>query len=271
MLKGMHTRMAVTGVALVTVASCSGGQAAGTHHRARPAPGRAAAGTVMVRAGRNAVALVPVSPASLGCPQTARGLRYPVPCPAMLPRAVLQAYSCGATFMAANPCHSRPWHGWMAASGGTDTTGQGVTPSNTEHFVMESVPYRTINYDVVANGPVWKSLGRPRTVRLLGWITISGQRMRWIIVPQNTQGSAMAGHLMLVWSTRSHTYALGFHNLYGMRLAKALDVAVARHLSMVLPGRELTASLSATDVPCGDARSGRKIGGGCCPLTPSEP
>jgi hypothetical protein len=30
-------------------------------------------------------------------------------------------------------------------------------------------------------------------------------------------------------------------------------------------------SLSALDIPCGDARSGRKIGGGCCPLTPSKP
>jgi hypothetical protein len=35
--------------------------------------------------------------------------------------------------------------------------------------------------------------------------------------------------------------------------------------------RSAITSLSATDVPCGDARSGRKIGGGCCLLTPSEP
>ena len=29
--------------------------------------------------------------------------------------------------------------------------------------------------------------------------------------------------------------------------------------------------LISLGVPCGDARSGRKIGGGCCPLTPFQP
>ena len=42
----------------------------------------------------------------------------------------------------------------------------------------------------------------------------------------------MAGHLMLVWATRSHAYALGFHILWGMQVARALDLAVARHLVM---------------------------------------
>ena len=37
---------------------------------------------------------------------------------------------------------------------------------------------------------------------------------------------------MLVWATRSHTYALGFHILCGMQVARALDLAVARHLVM---------------------------------------
>ncbi len=189
-----------------------------------------------MRAGSITIALLPVSPASLGCVKTARSLRYAVPCPAVLPQAVLQHYTCLGAFMAANPCSSPPWRGWMTASGGVDASGVGITPSNTEHFVMEGVPYRTTSYDLVANGPVWRSMGQPRTVRPLGWVTIGGRRMRWIIVPQNTQGSFMAGHLMLVWSTGSHTYALGFHNLYGLSLAKALDLAVARHLSMVSPG-----------------------------------
>lgn len=234
--------MVVAGVALLAVAACSGGPAAGTHHRARPAPGQAAAGTVMVRAGRNAVALVPVSPAALGCPQAARLLRYPLPCPAILPRTVLGSYlRCGSTFMIGNPCVSK-WHGWMVATGGTPASGMGITPGNSEHLVMEGAPFRTDNYNLIANGPVWPAMGSPHTVRALDWITIGGRRMRWIIVPPDTQGSAMAGHLMLVWANGSHTYALGFHILWGMPLARALDIAVASHLLMVVPGRHPAAS-----------------------------
>jgi hypothetical protein len=216
------TRAFALGLVLVAAAACTTAE--------RPPE------TIMVRAGGNAIALVPVTPASLGCPRAARLLRYPVPCPTVLPQTVLGNYlSCGSTFMIGNPC-IRKWHGWMVATGGMAASGVGVTPSNTEHLVMEAVPFRTTNYNLVANGPVWQAVGRPRTVRALNWITIGGRRMRWIIVPQDTQGSAMAGHLMLVWTTRSHTYALGFHNLWGMSLTRALDISVARHLMLIRPG-----------------------------------
>jgi hypothetical protein len=123
----------------------------------------------------------------------------------------------------------------MAATGGSAAYGEGTTPENDEHFVMESSPYRTANYNLVANGPVWQAMGRPHTVRVLGLVRVHGQRMRWIFVPEDTEGSVMAGHLMLVWSAGSHTYALGFHDLWGLRLNRALDLAVASHLVMVQP------------------------------------
>ena len=68
--------------------------------------------------------------------------------------------------------------------------------------------------------------------------------MRWIIVPQVTQGSAMAGHLMLVWSAGSHTHTLGIHNRWGMPLTRALDLAVACHLVTIRPGSSPPASAS---------------------------
>jgi hypothetical protein len=189
---------------------------------------------LVVRAGKYAVTLTPVSPQSLGCTKAAHTLHYPLPCPAMLPSAVLGDYGCGS-FIEAEPCGSPPWRGWMAASGGNAVTGPGETPSNDEHFVMEAAPFRTTNYNLIANGPVWVSMGRPHTVQPLGWVTIDGSRMRWIYVSQNTEGSAMAGHIMLVWSAGPHTYALGFHNLWGKPLTEALNVAVAQHLRMVQP------------------------------------
>ena len=70
----------------------------------------------------------------------------------------------------------------------------------------------------------------------LGWITIRGLRMRWVTVTQDLEGSVMAGHIMLVWSAASHTYALGFHNFWGKALTRALDIAVAQALVMTRPG-----------------------------------
>jgi hypothetical protein len=125
----------------------------------------------------------------------------------------------------------------MVASGGGAMSGPGVTVSGNQHFVMESVPFATANYDLVANGPVWYALGRPRTAQALGWITVGGKRMRFVMVPQDTQGSAMAGHLALVWTEGPHTYAITFHVLPpgGEPMARALDIAVAQRLVMISP------------------------------------
>jgi len=231
-------QLAVTGAVLLTAAACSGPPTR-AHAPVRRAHTAVAVGTVLVRAGKYSVALVPVTPSELGCVQTARRLGYPVPCPPKLPQAVLGANAlCLHTFMSPGwirGCGPGPrfWRGWMVAAGGEAASGSGLNPSNTEHFVMEASPFRTTSDNLIANGPGWASLGRPHTVRALGWIRIGGRRMRWIVVPPNTGGSAMAGHLMLVWATRSHAYALGFHILWGIPVARALDLAVASHLVMV--------------------------------------
>ncbi|MGH3258731.1 MAG: hypothetical protein ACRDOU_25595, partial [Streptosporangiaceae bacterium] len=126
---------------------------------------------------------------------------------------------------------------WMIASGGGAMSGSNVTVADNQHFVLESAPLATSNYDLIANGPVWYALGRPRTVQALGWITIGGRRMRFVMVPQNTQGSAMAGHLALVWIAGPRTYAITFHVLPpgGEPMARALDIAVAQRMVMIPP------------------------------------
>jgi hypothetical protein len=38
--------------------------------------------------------------------------------------------------------------------------------------------------------------------------------MRTVFVPPRTnEGSAFAGHVVLVWTKKGHTYALGFHDV----------------------------------------------------------
>jgi hypothetical protein len=228
----------VIGVAclVIIVAACTGAPGPGQPHKQARGQDVDQSHGLVVRAGNYAVTLTQVSPQSLGCTKAARTLHYALPCPAMLPSIVLGDYgTCSTTFMSANPCGTGQWRGWMTATGGINASGRAETPSTDEHFVMEATPFRTTNYNLIANGPVWASMGRPHTVQALGWITIGGSRMRWIYVSQNTQGSAMAGHIMLIWSAGPHTYALGFHNLWGKPLNEALDVAVAQHLRMVQP------------------------------------
>ncbi len=53
--------------------------------------------------------------------------------------------------------------------------------------------------------------------------------MRAVYVPPRTnEGSAFTRHVVLIWTVSGHTYAVGFHNVHGLRPTLALDVAVAR-------------------------------------------
>lgn len=233
---GTGTVIGTACLVVITIAACTGPpRSAQPHSRSRGQnPGQAHG--LVVRAGKYAVTLTQVSPQSLGCTKTATLVGYAVPCPTMLPAIVLGDYSlCLGTFMSpmtVGSCGGGPSvRRWMAATGGIDASGPGNTPSNDEHFVMEATPFRTTRYDVIAGGATI----RASNVRVLGWAEIAGRHMRWIMVSQNAEGSDMAGHIMLVWSAGRHTYALGFHDLWGEPLNEALDVAVAQHLRMVQP------------------------------------
>jgi hypothetical protein len=68
-------------------------------------------------------------------------------------------------------------------------------------------------------------------VERLGSAWIGGRRALWISVPQGTASSAFAGHLVLYWTTRRHSYVLGFHGFDAG--ARRLDRAIARSIRLV--------------------------------------
>lgn len=226
-------RISLAGLALAALVACTATYT--TAHTARPVQ-------PAVTAGSYSLALAHATPAQLGCVKTAQVLGYAIPCPVWLPQVAMQAgASCLGTLV--SPAwmpgcgDQREWDGWMIASGGGAISGNDVTVASNQHFVLEAAPFATANYDLVANGPVWYALGRPHTVQPLGWVTAGGQRMRFVMIPQDTQGSAMAGHLALVWTAGSRTYAVTFHVLApgGEPMARALDLAVAQRLVMIAP------------------------------------
>ena len=60
--------------------------------------------------------------------------------------------------------------------------------------------------------------------------------MRWYFVaPAQNDGSAFANHLALVWTAAGHTYAYGFHVISTLAQARALDLELVRHLTVVWP------------------------------------
>jgi anti-sigma B factor antagonist len=105
-----------------------------------------------------------------------------------------------------------------------------------------------------------------------------------VLVRAHQQAQARGGELLLVLPTTTVLRIFAIAGIDRMipnfptldeALAQAPAAAPPARSSPVLTGSgragPLAFSLSATDVSCGDARSGRKIGSGCCPLTPSEP
>jgi hypothetical protein len=75
-------RALVLGAVLAAAAACTGTGAPAVRRAPSVRPAVTRSGQVVVRAEGDAVALVRVSAASLGCPQAAQLLHYPAPCPA---------------------------------------------------------------------------------------------------------------------------------------------------------------------------------------------
>jgi hypothetical protein len=64
-------------------------------------------------------------------------------------------------------------------------------------------------------------------------MTINGWRARSVYVPPETNdGSAFAHHVVLIWTVGRHTYAVGFHDVAGIRPTLALDIALVRAIRL---------------------------------------
>jgi hypothetical protein len=117
------------------------------------------------------------------------------------------------------------WKGWVFGSS------EVAYPH--EHLVVQASPVPVPGYAKAIDGPGWYQ-GARVTVREP--ITINGWRAHWVFVPPATnEGSAFAGHVVLVWTTAGHTYAVGFHDLSTRATTRALDLELVRHVRLVSP------------------------------------
>lgn len=154
---------------------------------------------------------------------------YPAPCPMRVP-AGLAAFGgrpgCELDIIGpAKPCPNTAflWRGWIV---GSSRVGD-------QHLVLVASPRALEDYAKVVNGPAWY---RGARVRALKWVTVNGRRMREVYVPPDTNdGSAFAGHVVLIWTVAGHTYAIGFHNVNGFDRTLTMDLKLARGITLVRP------------------------------------
>jgi hypothetical protein len=115
------------------------------------------------------------------------------------------------------------WRGWVVGSSITQVA----------HLVITASPKPLRSYAKVVNGPAWYPQAR---VRPLAWLTINGWRMRAVYVPPITNdGSAFAHHVVLIWTVGNHTYAIGFHEMNGIRQTLGLDLKLAKRIRLIGP------------------------------------
>ncbi len=182
------------------------------------APGQAAAHDPFVAA----------SPALLAkCAATARAVGYPVPCPTRIPRGLAPSGGRpGCELDVIGPARRCPntaplWRGWVVGSSATAD----------EHLVLTASPHPLHDYARAVNGPAWHAGDH---VLVLGSVRVNNWSLTEVFVPAaSNDGSAFAGHLVLVWTTGGHTYALGFHEHAGRGRTLALDLALVRGIRLV--------------------------------------
>ena len=163
------------------------------------------------------------------CAATAKAVGYSVPCPLRVP-AGLVAYGgrpgCTIDIIGpAEPCANTPfiWRGWVV--------GSSVTTD--DHLVLVASPRPIQSYAKVLNGPAWRAGER---VRVLGLVRVRGWRMHEVFVPPAlNDGSAFAGHVVLIWTVGQHTYAFGFHDVSTIKHTLALDVTLGRDIRLIAP------------------------------------
>ena len=175
------------------------------------------------------------------CQATAQAVGYAVPCPMKVPLGLVPyGGRPGCEIQIIGPGKRCPdtalgtfthesWRGWVVGSSITANDQLTIT----QHLVLTASPHPLTNYAKVVNGPAWYPTAR---VKVLGWADANGQRMREVYVsPETNEGSAFAGHVVLIWTTGGHTYGVGFHNLHGINSALALDLELVRSMKLVRP------------------------------------
>jgi hypothetical protein len=179
---------------------------------------------------RNLGVLAPAPESFLqDCRDTADVVGYPVPCPALIlaggtppPPA---SPSCQIALIGAaglGGCH-RHWRGWVVGS----------MQTSQDHLVLQAAPRAVSSLARAVDGPGWypgASVRMIRSLRLRDWT------VREVAVPLATnEGSAFARHLVLVWTVRGHTYAIGFHRAGSLHRTRRLNAMVVRSIRLIPP------------------------------------
>lgn len=173
----------------------------------------------------------------LECRKAADAVRYPVPCPTLLPQGLTPfppLHGCEIEIVTAgreDGCGAATsWNEWVVGAGQVQRSGL-----LGQHLGLQAAPRVVVDPARAIDGPAMFPGSR---VQPRGTVDVAGRPTHWYYVPPAAnQGSAFAGHLVLVWNAYGHTYAYGFHVLYTMSLARALDLELVRHLAVVYPDR----------------------------------
>jgi hypothetical protein len=163
------------------------------------------------------------------CRKTARTVGYPVPCPSLIlaggtpPPEVLP--SCRIELIGAGGLGGcgQQWRGWVVGS----------METSQHHLVLQASPEPVRSLSKMINGAGWY----PGASEIrLGTVHAGGWTMREVYAnPATNAGSIFSDHLVLVWTTGGHTYALGFHLARSRRQTQILNEAVANSVSLVSP------------------------------------
>ena len=199
---------------LVVVGACAGAHRTSTQS-ARPS---VVAGIPLVGAS---------SAVRRDCQSAADWLGYAVPCPQVLPLGSQPTpLPCVVT-----DCRRFIAPGTFTAAGVRWAFGSVDFPTSLRvgHLVIQASPLPEDVAPFIYGKPVSGITGVVHVVRTL---RVGSRDYKVVLVP-HAGGSAFAGHTVLVWTARGHTYGLGFHQHDAGALA--LDVAVVRSLVLVGP------------------------------------
>jgi hypothetical protein len=162
------------------------------------------------------------------CRETARMVGYPVPCPSKILAGGTpppEGSTCRIDLIGAGGLGgcAHAWRGWVVGS----------MQTNQHHLVLQASPEPIRSLSRMINGPGWYP--GASEVRL-GTLHVGGWTMHAVYAdPATNVGSVFSDHLVLVWTTGGHTYALGFHLDGSRRETQVLNQTVARSVSLVAP------------------------------------
>ena len=182
-------------------------------------------------------------PVAAECRDGANVLRYPVPCPGVIPASSIPVWSAGLPVNGTGLCEGVGQHvklkGWFLFGAQFPVRGR------RGHLVIAASPSRVdprsfLRSFVEGETPP----DRASDIRLVGAAGGAGHRGFFVRTdrsnPRPYMGTTVLttgrgvymGEVVMVWSTREHTYAVG---VYGSTASRRVEIAIANGIRLVSP------------------------------------